>query len=171
MEILIFLIDRYYLTIPLIVVLIMLLISNNYKGGKKISAQSLIKLCNNDEAVLIDLRSSDLFNSGHITSSINIPLSDILKRSNEINNSNSIKDKLFQINFRSNKNNNVMVTLIYHKNVESLVDKIKAISKKLEIQIILIMILTCKVIMMMMKVGTSPYILFYILPIKEFTNH
>jgi len=68
--------------------LIMLLISNNYKGGKKISAQSLIKLCNNDEAVLIDLRSSDLFNSGHITSSINIPLSDILKRSNEINNSN-----------------------------------------------------------------------------------
>tara|TARA_Y200000002_G_scaffold221732_1_gene183132 strand:- start:835 stop:1683 length:849 start_codon:yes stop_codon:yes gene_type:complete len=56
---------------------------------------------------------------------------------NEINNSNSIKDKLFQINFRSNKNNKVMVTLIYHKNVESLVDKIKIISKKLNIQIIL----------------------------------
>jgi len=56
---------------------------------------------------------------------------------NEINASNSIKDKLFQINFRSNKNNKVMVTLIYHKNVESLVDKIKAISKKLKIQIIL----------------------------------
>jgi tRNA (uracil-5-)-methyltransferase len=56
---------------------------------------------------------------------------------NEINNSNSIRDKLFQINFRSNKNNNVMVTLIYHKNVESLVDKINAISKKLKIQIIL----------------------------------
>ena len=56
---------------------------------------------------------------------------------NEINNSNSIRDKLFQINFRSNKNNNVMVTLIYHKNVESLFDKAKAISKKLKIQIIL----------------------------------
>tara|TARA_Y100000768_G_scaffold87369_1_gene62655 strand:+ start:321 stop:1169 length:849 start_codon:yes stop_codon:yes gene_type:complete len=56
---------------------------------------------------------------------------------NEINDSNSIKDKLFQINFRSNKNNKVMVTLIYHKNVESLVDKIKIISKKLNIQIIL----------------------------------
>jgi len=56
---------------------------------------------------------------------------------NEINDSNSIKDKLFQINFRSNKNNKVMVTLIYHKNVESLVDRIKAISKKLNIQIIL----------------------------------
>jgi len=56
---------------------------------------------------------------------------------NEINDSNSIKDKLFQINFRSNKNNKVMVTLIYHKNVESLVDKIKEISKKLKIQIIL----------------------------------
>jgi len=56
---------------------------------------------------------------------------------NEINNSNSIKDKLFQINFRSNKNDNVMVTLIYHKNVESLVDKIKVISDKLKIQIIL----------------------------------
>lgn len=56
---------------------------------------------------------------------------------NEINNSRSLKDKLFQINFRSNKNNNVMVTMIYHKNAELLSDKIKDLSNKLNIHIIL----------------------------------
>ena len=34
-----------------------------------------------------------------------------------INNSFEIKNKLFQINFRSNSKNNVLVTLIYHKNI------------------------------------------------------
>ena len=54
------------------------------KGGTKISCQSLISLSNQDAALIVDLRSSEAFNSGHITASINIPLNDVSRRSNEI---------------------------------------------------------------------------------------
>ena len=55
-----------------------------------------------------------------------------------INNSFEIKNKLFQINFRSNSKNNVLVTLIYHKNIsEYLINKIEQIKKKLKVEIII----------------------------------
>ena len=84
MEIINFLIERYYLSFPLIVLVILFLISNAKKGGKKISCQHLISLSNNDSALIVDLRDSDTFNSGHITSSINVPAKDISRRSNEL---------------------------------------------------------------------------------------
>ena len=84
MEIINFLIERYYLSLPLIVLVILFLISNAKKGGKKISCQHLISLSNNDSALIVDLRDSDTFNSGHITSSINVPAKDISRRSNEL---------------------------------------------------------------------------------------
>ena len=84
MEIINFLIERYYLSLPLIVLVILFLISNAKKGGKKISCQYLISLSNNDSALIVDLRDSDTFNSGHITSSINVPAKDISRRSNEL---------------------------------------------------------------------------------------
>ena len=55
-----------------------------------------------------------------------------------INNSFEIKNKLFQINFRSNSENNILVTLIYHKNIsEDLINKIEQIKKKLKVEIII----------------------------------
>ena len=84
MEIINFLIERYYLSLPLIVLVILFLISNAKKGGKKISCQHLISLSNNDSALIVDLRDSDTFNSGHITSSISVPAKDISRRSNEL---------------------------------------------------------------------------------------
>ena len=55
-----------------------------------------------------------------------------------INNSFEIKNKLFQINFRSNSENNILVTLIYHKNIsEDLINKIELIKKKLKVEIII----------------------------------
>ena len=84
MEIINFFIEHYYLSLPLIVLIILFLISNAKKGGKKISCQYLISLSNNDSALIVDLRDSDTFNSGHITSSINVPLKDISRRSNEL---------------------------------------------------------------------------------------
>ena len=84
MEIINFLIERYYLSLPLIVLVILFLISNAKKGGKKISCQHLISLSNNDSALIVDLRDYDTFNSGHITSSINVPAKDISRRSNEL---------------------------------------------------------------------------------------
>ena len=87
MELINFLIEHFYFSSPLVFVLILFFISNSKKGGTKISCQSLISLSNQDQALIVDLRSSEAFNSGHITASINIPLNDISRRSNEIINS------------------------------------------------------------------------------------
>ena len=85
MELINFLIDRFYLSLPLLVVIILLFISSSKKGGIKISSQKLILLSNQDESLIVDLRDSESFNAGHITASINIPLGDLLRRINEIN--------------------------------------------------------------------------------------
>ena len=87
MELINFLIEHFYFSAPLVIVLILFFISNSKKGGTKISCQSLISLSNQDQALIVDLRSSEDFNSGHITASINIPLNDVSRRSNEIINS------------------------------------------------------------------------------------
>ena len=71
-------------------VVVLFLISNANKGGKKISSQTLISLSNNDEAFIVDLRDSDSFDSGHITNSKNIPSNDLIRRSNEINHKNKV---------------------------------------------------------------------------------
>lgn len=85
MELINFLIEHFYLSGPLLIVIVLLIISNARKGGKKISTQQLISLCNQDKAFLIDLRDSESFKSGSITNSFNIPSNDLIRRSNEIN--------------------------------------------------------------------------------------
>ena len=90
MELINFLIEHFYFSIPLVVVAILFLISNANKGGKKISPQALISLSNNDEAFIVDLRDSDSFDGGHITNSNNIPSNDLIRRSNEINAKNKV---------------------------------------------------------------------------------
>ena len=87
MELINFLIEHFYFSVPLVIILILFFISNSKKGGTKISCQSLISLSNQDQALIVDLRSSEDFNSGHITASINIPINDVSRRSNEIINS------------------------------------------------------------------------------------
>ena len=84
MELINFLIEHYFLSIPLIIVIILFFISNAKKGGQKISCQTLINLSNNDSALVVDLRDSESYNAGHITASINIPVKDLLRRSNEL---------------------------------------------------------------------------------------
>ena len=84
MELINFLTEHFYLSIPLLVVIILLFISSSKKGGLKISSQKLILLSNQDESLIIDLRDSESFNAGHITASVNIPLKDLSRRTNEI---------------------------------------------------------------------------------------
>ena len=79
-----FLIEHYFYSVPLLVVSILLIRSNAIKGGKKITPQDLINLTNQDAAQLIDLRSSNEFDDGHITGSINIPYTDLEDRIHEI---------------------------------------------------------------------------------------
>jgi rhodanese-related sulfurtransferase len=79
-----FLIEHYFYSVPLLVVVILLIRSNAVKGGKKITPQDLVGLTNQDAAKLIDLRSPNEFADGHITGSINIPYADIEDRLHEI---------------------------------------------------------------------------------------
>ena len=79
-----FLIEHYFYSVPLLVVAILLIQSNAVKGGKKITPQDLVSLTNKDAAKLIDLRSPNEFADGHITGSINIPYADIEDRLHEI---------------------------------------------------------------------------------------
>ena len=79
-----FLIEHYFYSVPLLVVVILLIQSNAVKGGKKITPQDLVSLTNKDAAKLIDLRSPNEFADGHITGSINIPYTDIEDRLHEI---------------------------------------------------------------------------------------
>ena len=85
MELINFLIEHYFLSVPLLILIILFLISNSKKGGKKISSQTLISLSNQDNAFLIDLRESEAFQNGHITNSINIPFNILSNRTIEIN--------------------------------------------------------------------------------------
>ena len=86
MEIINFLIEHYYLSIPLLTVLVLLILSNAKKGGKKISCQTLISMTNQNSALIIDIRDSESFNAGHITASKNIPQNELTRRINEITN-------------------------------------------------------------------------------------
>ncbi len=55
-----------------------------------------------------------------------------------LNSSKIIKNKLFQINFRSNRENDVLVTLIYHKKIDTLlIEAINDVSKKINIKFII----------------------------------
>ena len=59
----------------------------------------------------------------------------LLKR---INGNNEINHKLFQVNFRSNQHNKIMVTMIYHKIIDkSLINLVKHISDDLKVNIII----------------------------------
>ena len=86
MEIINFLIEHYYLSIPLLTVLVLLILSNAKKGGKKISCQTLISMTNQNRALIIDIRDSESFNAGHITASKNIPQNELTRRINESTN-------------------------------------------------------------------------------------
>jgi tRNA (uracil-5-)-methyltransferase len=59
----------------------------------------------------------------------------LLKRINE---NNEVNHKLFQVNFRSNQHNKIMVTMIYHKIIDkSLINIVNQISEDLKVNIII----------------------------------
>src|SRR5690606_36606086 len=65
--------------------LLAILVLESRRGGAKISAQGAITLINRDEAIVMDIRDRKEFAEGRITGSINIPLSSLKDRANELN--------------------------------------------------------------------------------------
>ena len=53
-----------------------LIITERKKGGESITAQTLVRLVNKDNAVVIDLRDKNEFTVGHIAGAVSLPYTD-----------------------------------------------------------------------------------------------
>ena len=60
------------------------------RGGRSVTAQQLVNMVNNENAVVVDVRDSKEFEAGHIVDAINIPHTALESRMSEIN---KYKDK------------------------------------------------------------------------------
>ena len=67
-----FLISRWYLSLPLLLTLIFWYVYETSKGGKRITPSQAVDLINNKDAIFVDIREKDNFDTGHIHGSINI---------------------------------------------------------------------------------------------------
>ena len=56
----------------LLLCIFILIIYEGRKGGRRIDTNEVTRLINKEEAIVIDIRSSNEFSSGHITNAINI---------------------------------------------------------------------------------------------------
>src|SRR5690554_2608810 len=77
-------VNLYILVSVFVALLLALLVLEARRGGAKISAQGAVSLINKDEAVVVDIRDRKDFGEGRITGSLNIPLSGIKGRANEL---------------------------------------------------------------------------------------
>ncbi|GBU09732.1 sulfurtransferase [Gammaproteobacteria bacterium] len=71
---------NWYLFLAFFVVLFVIIGSNlkqRMSGIVSISSQALLRLSNDDEAVIIDVRDGSVFKNGHVPASINVPMADI----------------------------------------------------------------------------------------------
>jgi len=79
-----FLIDNWYLSFPLFLTIILWSRYEMNRGGSKISCADLTRLTNKSSATVIDLRTSEEFEVGHIANSINMPLDNFDNHSHQI---------------------------------------------------------------------------------------
>ncbi len=78
-------VGQEWLLITVLFALIALLILTTRKdSGLPISPSELVRLMNSEEAILVDVRTSNDFNAGHIHGSINMPHSQFASRISEL---------------------------------------------------------------------------------------
>ncbi|MBT3428186.1 MAG: rhodanese-like domain-containing protein [Gammaproteobacteria bacterium] len=61
-----------------------LFFTESRKGGASIGTQMLVQLVNKSDALVVDLRDSNEFSSGHIAGALNIPFSSLEKRIRDV---------------------------------------------------------------------------------------
>jgi len=96
----IFVSQQWYLFALLIALIALFLYTEQRKSGKSIGTAELVRLMNNDQAVVVDVRPSTEFDSGHIHGSRNIPHNKLVSRIAELEKSRDktivVVDKLGQ---------------------------------------------------------------------------
>lgn len=79
-----FITDQWMLATAWIVVLSLLLFHESRKTGKTVTPQQLANLVNKEDGLVVDVRDHGEFSRGHIAGSLNIPSTELIKRSVEI---------------------------------------------------------------------------------------
>lgn len=84
MDFLLFLSEQWVLVSVLLVLVALLIFTENRKSGSSIGVHELTKMVNKNDAVILDLRDGKEFSSGHITGAFNIPYTKFKERSAEL---------------------------------------------------------------------------------------
>ncbi|KAF1069026.1 MAG: putative protein YibN [Pseudomonas citronellolis] len=76
---------HHYLLVGALVVLLALLAAHELRrGGRALTTRELMALVNAEQAVILDIRPSKEFSSGHIAGSLNIPADKLAQRMSEL---------------------------------------------------------------------------------------
>jgi len=79
-----FIVNHPLLTGTCAVLLVRVALNEGRRGGRGVSAQELVNLVNREGALVLDVRDSKEFGSGHIVGSVNIPHGVLATRMSEI---------------------------------------------------------------------------------------
>ncbi len=76
--------ENYIVFFLLLFLILLLFLHEKNQGGKKIDSNEVTRLINKEEGLLLDLRSSSEFSSGHIVGSHNVEPKNILEKINSL---------------------------------------------------------------------------------------
>jgi len=103
-------IGNHPLLVGTFVLLLVLFIRNEMsRGGATVSAQELVQLVNNNDALVLDVRDKSEFEQGHIVEAMNIPYGNLESRMSELN---KYKDKPIVIACKMGQHSGTAGTLL-----------------------------------------------------------
>lgn len=94
MEIFVFVSEQWLLITLLAALIGVFLITEQRKSGKSLGSGELVRLMNNDEAVVVDVRSAAEYETGHIHGALSIPH---LKLASRITELEKYRDKIIVV--------------------------------------------------------------------------
>ena len=84
MDFFIFISEQWVMVSVLLMLIYLFAFTEQKKAGKQISVHDVTSLINSEEGVLVDIRDSKEYESGHIANALNIPLSKLETRMVEL---------------------------------------------------------------------------------------
>ena len=79
-----FVTNHWILSMTFVALLVAFFINEMKRTGRSVTSQELVNLVNREKAVVVDVRDSTEYSSGHITDAINIPHSALPSRLSEL---------------------------------------------------------------------------------------
>lgn len=86
-DILSFIQNHWMLTAALVIIFVLLLVTELIRqrhGAKRLSPLQATQLINHQDAVIIDVRSTDAFKTGHIVGAISVPFAELENKSKKL---------------------------------------------------------------------------------------